>query len=47
MNEDSVVYVGVDAAKAKHAIAIAESGRSGEVRYVGEIDDFVKHILVR
>ena len=38
MNEDSVVYVGVDAAKAKHAVAIAESGRSGEVRYVGEID---------
>ena len=38
MNEDSVVYVGVDAAKAKHAIAIAESGRSGEVRYVGEIE---------
>jgi transposase len=38
MNEDSVVYVGVDAAKAKHAVAIAESGRSGEVRYVGEIE---------
>jgi transposase len=38
MNEDSVVYVGVDVAKAKHAIAVAESGRSGEVRYVGEIE---------
>ena len=38
MNEDSVVYVGVDVAKAKHAVAIAESGRSGEVRYVGEIE---------
>ncbi len=38
MTEDSVVYVGVDAAKAKHAIAVAESGRGGEVRYVGEIE---------
>jgi transposase len=47
MDEDSVVYVGGDAAKAKHAIAFAESGRSGEVRHVGEIEDFLKHILVR
>jgi hypothetical protein len=38
MREDSVVSVGVEAAKAKHAIAIAEGGQSGEVRYVGEID---------
>ena len=38
MREDNVVYVGVDAAKAKHAIAIAEGGRGGEVRYLGEIE---------
>ena len=38
MREDSVVYVGVEAAKAKHAIAIAEGGQSGEVRYLGEIE---------
>jgi transposase len=38
MGEDSVVSVGVDVSKAKHAIAVAESGRSGEVRYVGEIE---------
>jgi transposase len=38
MVEDSVVYIGVDVSKAKHAIAIAESGRSGEVRYFGEIE---------
>ena len=38
MNEESVVYVGVDAAKAQHTVAIAESGRSSEVRYVGEIE---------
>jgi transposase len=38
MEEDSVVYIGVDVSKAKHAIAIAESGRDGEVRYFGEIE---------
>jgi transposase len=38
MAEDSLVYVGVDVSKAKHAIAVAESGRSGEVRYFGEIE---------
>ena len=37
MAEDSTVFVGIDAAKAKHAVAIAEPGRQGEVRYVGEI----------
>lgn len=30
--------MGVDAAKAKHAIAIAEGGRNGEVRYYGEMN---------
>ena len=38
MQQDNVIFVGVDAAKAKHAIAIAEGGRNGEVRYYGEID---------
>jgi transposase len=38
MDKHSVVYVGVDAAKAKHAVALAERGRNGEVRYLGEID---------
>jgi transposase len=38
MKQDSVFYVGVDVSKAKHAIAIAESGRDGEVRYFGEIE---------
>src|SRR5215213_11131366 len=37
MTEDSTVYVGIDAAKAKHAVAVAEPGRRGEVRYLGEI----------
>ena len=31
-------FVGLDAAKLRNAVAIAEAGRDGEVRYVGEID---------
>lgn len=38
MKQDSVFYVGVDVSKAKHAIAIAEGGRHGEVHYFGEIE---------
>jgi transposase len=38
MAEDNVFYVGVDVSKAKHALAIAEGGRHGEVRYFGEIE---------
>jgi transposase len=38
MKEDKGFFVGVDVTKAKHAIAIAESGRNGEVRYIGEIE---------
>ncbi|WP_198024437.1 hypothetical protein [Mesorhizobium sp. LSHC412B00] len=37
MEEYSEVFVGLDVAKDRHAIALAESGRTGEVRYVGEI----------
>jgi hypothetical protein len=36
--EDSTVFVGIDAAKLKHAVAVAEPGRNGEVRYIGEIE---------
>ena len=32
-------FVSFDVAKAKHAIAIAEGGRAGEVRFVGEIEN--------
>ena len=38
MGQDSEVYVGLDVAKARHAVAVAEEGRLGEVRYFGEID---------
>lgn len=31
-------FVGIDVAKLRNAIAVAESGRDGEVRYVGEIE---------
>jgi len=38
MKQYSEAFVGFDSAKKKHAMAIADSGRGGEVRYVGEID---------
>jgi hypothetical protein len=31
------VFVGLDVAKTRHAVAVAEEGRQGEVRYIGEI----------
>ena len=31
-------FVGIDVAKLKNAIAVADSGRDGEVRYFGEVD---------
>lgn len=30
-------FVGLDVAKMRHAVAVAESGRQGEVRFLGEI----------
>lgn len=38
MDEHSGVFVGLDVAKARHAVAVADGGRGGEVRYLGEID---------
>jgi transposase len=38
MKKYSEAFVGVDTAKKKHAVAIADSGRDGEIRYLGEID---------
>lgn len=38
MADHSEVYVGIDTSKLHHAVAVAESGRGGEVRYLGEID---------
>jgi len=39
MGDYSGAFVAFDVAKAKHAIAIAEGERSGEVRFVGEIEN--------
>jgi len=39
MGEYSEVYVAFDVAKRKHAVAVAESGRRGEVRFIGEIEN--------
>src|SRR5262245_17170652 len=39
MGEHSEVYVAFDTAKLKHAVAVAEGGREGEIRFGGEIED--------
>ena len=38
MDHPSAAYVGFDTSKTKHAVAIAEGSREGEVRYLGEIE---------
>jgi len=38
MKQYSEAFVGFDTAKKKHAVAIADVGRAGEIRYLGEID---------
>lgn len=38
MGEYSEVFVGIDVAKERNAVAVAEGGRDGEVRYLGEVD---------
>ena len=50
MAEDSTVFVGIDAAKLKHAVAVAEPGRDGEVRYLGEVEaspEALRRLLAR
>lgn len=38
MDQSNVIFVGIDVSKARNAIAIADDGRNGEVRYLGEVD---------
>jgi transposase len=38
MGEGGEVFVGIDVAKMRNAVAIADGGRGGEVRYVGEVE---------
>ena len=39
MTDYSEVFVGIDTSKLRNAVAIAEGGRNGEVRYLGEIEN--------
>lgn len=39
MADCSEVFVGLDTSKLRNAVAIADAGRNGEVRYLGEIDN--------
>lgn len=41
MGEYSEVFVAFDVAKKKHAVAIAEGGRDGEVRFLGDVENSV------
>lgn len=38
MGDHSEAYVGLDTSKLRHAVAVAEGGRTGEVRFLGEIE---------
>ena len=39
MGEYSEAFIAFDVAKKKHAVAIAEGGRTGEVRFLGEVEN--------
>jgi hypothetical protein len=39
MEKHSEVFVAFDVAKRKHAVAIAEGGRQGEVRFLGDVEN--------
>ena len=50
MTKYKLAFVAFDSAKEKHAVAIAEDGRDGEVRYFGEIEnsaDAVKKFVTK
>jgi len=38
MEHSNHIYVGIDVAKMRNAIAVADGARGGEVRYLGEVD---------
>jgi len=39
MMDYNEVFVGIDTSKLRNAVAVAEGGRNGEVRYYGEIEN--------
>ena len=38
VDQHNRAFVGIDTSKLRNAVAVAEEGRGGEVRYLGEID---------
>src|SRR5918912_1963295 len=38
MAETTEAFVGIDVAKLRNAVAVADAGRDGEVRFYGEVD---------
>lgn len=38
MGHHSEAFIGIDTSKLRNAVAIAEAGRRGEIRYLGEVD---------
>ena len=38
MAETKEAFVGIDVAKLRNAVAVADAGRDGEVRFYGEVD---------
>lgn len=50
MTAPKEVYVGIDVAKLRNAVAIADAGREGEIRFMGEFDastDSMKKLVLR
>jgi transposase len=39
MVDDSEAFVAFDTSKLRNAVAVAEAGRAGEVRFVGELEN--------
>jgi transposase len=39
MVHSSEAFVGLDTSKLRHSVAIADGGRTGEVRFLGEIEN--------
>jgi transposase len=38
MEDNTDVFVGIDVAKLRNAVAVADGGRNGELRFLGEFD---------
>ena len=50
MAEDKEAFIGIDVAKLRNAVAIADAGRDGEVRFYGEVDaspDSMRRLAVK